>query len=81
MNDQIKFVVEKLNKEPFKKSLTFIQFDSLNGNGLLQHLNEIFTEIEPKNKANIRDEQAEQTAIRMLNFLRVLKYKPNDENM
>lgn len=81
MNDQIKFVVEKLNKEPFKKSLTFIQFDSLNGNGLLQLLNEIFTELEPKNKVNIRDEQAEQTAIRMLNFLRVLKYKPNDDNM
>lgn len=30
---------------------------------------------------DIRDESPDQTAIRMLNLLRILKYKPSDDNM
>ena len=30
---------------------------------------------------DIRDESPDQTVIRMLNLLKVLKYKPSDENM
>ena len=48
MNDQVKFIVEKLNREPFKKNINFINFDNLQGNSLLQLLNEIFAEIDPK---------------------------------
>lgn len=48
MNEQVKFIVDRLNREPFKKSLTFLNFDGLHGNNLLQLLNDIFTEIEPK---------------------------------
>lgn len=104
MNDQVKFIVEKLNREPFKKNLNFISFDNLQGNNLLQILNDVFSEIDPKvrlwfylrvinffnkllwffyyqQKADIRDENPEQTAIRMLNLLKVLKYKPPDEMM
>lgn len=81
MNDQVKFIVEKLNKEPFKKSLNFINFDNLQGNNLLQVLNDVFSEIDPKQKADIRDEAPEQTAVRMFNLLKILKYKPSDENI
>lgn len=81
MNDQVKFIVEKLNKEPFKKNLNFINFDNLQGNGLLQLFNDVFAEIDPKQKMDIRDEGPEQTAVRMFNLLKVLKYKPPDENM
>ena len=48
MNDQVKFIVEKLQNEPFKKSLNFINFDNMQGNNLLQLLNDIFAEIDPK---------------------------------
>ena len=48
MNDQVKFIVEKLNREPFKKTLNFINFDNLQGNNLLQLLNDVFAEIDPK---------------------------------
>lgn len=48
MNDQVKFIVEKLNKEPFNKNLNFISFDNLQGNNLLQMLNDVFAEIDPK---------------------------------
>ena len=48
MNDQVKFIVEKLQHEPFKKTLNFINFDNMQGNNLLQLLNDIFAEIDPK---------------------------------
>ncbi len=48
MNDQVKFIVEKLNREPFKKTLNFINFDNLQGNSLLQLLNDVFAEIDIK---------------------------------
>ena len=81
MNDQVKFIVEKLNREPFKKNINFINFDNLQGNNLLQLLNDVFAEIDSRQKMDIRDEGPDQTAIRMLNLLKVLKYKPNDENV
>lgn len=81
MNDQVKFIVEKLNKEPFKKTLNFINFDNLQGNNLLQILNDVFSEIDPKQKVDIRDEGPEQTAVRMFNLLKVLKYRPPDDNI
>lgn len=81
MNDQVKFIVEKLNRDPFKKNLNFINFDNLQGNNLLQILNDVFAAIDPKQKADIRDEGPEQTAIRMFNLLKVLKYRPQDDNI
>jgi intraflagellar transport protein 81 len=48
MNDQVKFIVEKLNRDPFKKNLNFINFDNLHGNSLLQLLNDIFAEFDSK---------------------------------
>lgn len=48
MNDQVKFIVEKLNREPFKKNINFINFDNLQGNSLLQLLNDVFAEIDPR---------------------------------
>lgn len=50
MNDTVKFIVEKLNREPFRKNLNFISFDNLQGVNLLQLLNDVFAEIDPKVK-------------------------------
>ena len=54
MNDQVKFIVEKLNQEPFKKNLNFISFDNLQGNSLLQLLNDVLSEIDPKVNSFLR---------------------------
>lgn len=48
MSDQIKFIVDNLNKEPFKKSYNLITFDSLEPMQLLQVLNDVLAEIDPK---------------------------------
>ncbi|XP_012878475.1 PREDICTED: intraflagellar transport protein 81 homolog [Dipodomys ordii] len=76
MSDQIKFIVDNLNKEPFKKNYNLITFDSLEPMQLLQVLNDVLAEIDPKQVVDIREEMPEQTAKRMLSLLGILKYKP-----
>lgn len=48
MSDQIKFIVDNLNKEPFRKNYNLITFDSLEPMQLLQVLNDVLAEIDPK---------------------------------
>ncbi|RXG61203.1 Intraflagellar transport protein 81-like protein [Armadillidium vulgare] len=43
-------------------------------------LNDVFTEIDPSNKADIREEEPQDTAVRMFGMLRILKYRPPEEN-
>ncbi|NWR75524.1 IFT81 protein, partial [Centropus unirufus] len=76
MSDQIQFIVEKLNQEPFRKNYNLITFDSLEAVQLLQLLNDVLGEIDPKHAVDIREELPEQTAKRMLSLLGILKYKP-----
>ncbi|TRY65014.1 hypothetical protein DNTS_024666 [Danionella cerebrum] len=76
MSEQIKLIVEQLNKEPFKKNLNLITFDSLEPMQLLQTLNDVLSEIDPKQAIDLREEMPEQTAKRMFTLLGMLKYKP-----
>uniref|UniRef100_W5MJU6 Intraflagellar transport protein 81 homolog n=1 Tax=Lepisosteus oculatus TaxID=7918 RepID=W5MJU6_LEPOC len=76
MSEQIKFIVEQLNKEPFKKNFNLITFDSLEPLQLLQVLNDVLAEVDPKHNIDIREEMPEQMAKRMFSLLGVLKYKP-----
>ncbi|XP_067249626.1 intraflagellar transport protein 81 homolog isoform X2 [Chanodichthys erythropterus] len=76
MSEQLKFIVEQLNREPFKKNFNLITFDSLEPMQLLQTLNDVLAEIDPKQAIDIREEMPEQTAKRMFTLLGMLKYKP-----
>uniref|UniRef100_A0A673MDU7 Intraflagellar transport protein 81 homolog n=1 Tax=Sinocyclocheilus rhinocerous TaxID=307959 RepID=A0A673MDU7_9TELE len=76
MSEQLKFIVDQLNREPFKKNLNLITFDSLETMQLLQTLNDVLAEIDPKQAIDIREEMPEQTAKRMFTLLGMLKYKP-----
>ncbi|XP_057212387.1 intraflagellar transport protein 81 homolog [Triplophysa rosa] len=76
MSEQLKFIVEQLNREPFKKNFNLITFDSLEPMQLLQILNDVLSEIDPKQAIDIREEMPEQTAKRMFTLLGMLKYKP-----
>lgn len=48
MSEQLKFIVEQLNREPFKRNFNLITFDSLEPMQLLQILNDVLSEIDPK---------------------------------
>ncbi|KAM6943796.1 intraflagellar transport protein 81 homolog [Lycodopsis pacificus] len=76
MSEQLKFIVEQLNKDPFKKSFNLITFDSLEPMQLLQILNDVLAEIDPKQALDIREEMPEQTIKRICALLGMLKYKP-----
>ncbi|KAK1892674.1 Intraflagellar transport protein 81 like [Dissostichus eleginoides] len=76
MSEQLRFIVEQLNREPFKKSFNLITFDSLDPMQLLQILNDVLAEIDPKHAMDIREELPEQTIKRMCALLGMLKYKP-----
>ncbi|XP_025079923.1 intraflagellar transport protein 81 homolog [Pomacea canaliculata] len=77
-SEQMKAIVQQLNKEPFNKNYNLISFDSLEPLQLLQILNDVLAVIDPKQKIDIREESPDQTAVRVFNLLRVLKYKPPD---
>ncbi|XP_020784019.2 intraflagellar transport protein 81 homolog isoform X1 [Boleophthalmus pectinirostris] len=76
MSEQLKFIVDQLNREPFKKNLNLITFDSIEPMQLLQILNDVLAEIDPKHAMDIREEMPEQTTKRMCALLGMLKYKP-----
>ncbi|XP_046676776.1 intraflagellar transport protein 81 homolog [Homalodisca vitripennis] len=79
MSDQLKFIVNKLNGPPFNKSYNLISFDSISPEDLLQVLTDVLGEVDVANKVDVRTEEPEQTTVRLLTMLRVLKYKPSSE--
>ncbi|GAB1598445.1 intraflagellar transport protein 81 homolog [Argonauta hians] len=76
MRDQLKFIVQGLNQEPFNKNFNMISFDSLEPLSLLQILTDVLAEIDSKHKLDIRQEYPDQTALRIVNTLKILKYTP-----
>jgi len=75
MSEQLKYVVDHLNEKPFSKNLNLISFDSLQSLQLLQILNDVITEISPEQISDLREEDPEQRVVRMIQFLKVMKYK------
>ena len=79
ISDQLRYIVEKLNREPYNKRLSVIMFDQLDSFSLLQVLNDVLAQVSPEHNVDLREEPPEQMAIRILTFLRVLKYKPRTD--
>jgi intraflagellar transport protein 81 len=44
-----------------------------------QVVTDVLAEVDPSNKVDIRGEDPEQTTVRILEMLRVLKFKPGPE--
>ena len=63
MSEQLKFIVEQLNKEPFKKSFNLITFDCLEPMQLQQILNDVLAEIDPKVNNSLLASTAEATLV------------------
>ncbi|KAK3909016.1 Intraflagellar transport protein 81-like protein [Frankliniella fusca] len=76
MSDQLKFIVEHLNDKPFNKNFNLISFDSSSPDQLLQVVSDVLAEMDPSHSIDIRTEEPEATTLRILNALRILKYKP-----
>jgi len=48
MSEQLKYIVQELNKEPFSKTYNLISFDNLEPLQLLQILNDVLAIVDPK---------------------------------
>ena len=79
MSQQLRYIVDALNKPPFSKQFNLVTFDSLDSFSLLQLLNDVLAEISPEHKLDLREEPPDQTAIRIFSLLRVFKYKPKTD--
>lgn len=73
------FIVNQLKKEPFLKNLTFSSFEALSPLMLLEVLNEVLTEIQPKYTEIIQDKTDGERVQEMINLLSMLEYEPIQE--
>uniref|UniRef100_A0A914WSH3 Intraflagellar transport protein 81 homolog n=1 Tax=Plectus sambesii TaxID=2011161 RepID=A0A914WSH3_9BILA len=76
MADKMRAIVAALNEAPFSRNYNLISFDSLDPQRLLQELSDVLRVIDNQPSIDIRSENAADTAMRIFNTLRILKYKP-----
>ncbi|CEF70549.1 Intraflagellar transport protein 81 homolog [Strongyloides ratti] len=77
--ENIRKLVTFLNAPPFSKNLNLITFDSLKNDKLLQLLSDVLQWITNDSIIDIRSESAEETAIRIFNALRLIRFRaPKD---
>lgn len=70
-------ICEGLNAEPFNRNLTMVKLDTQTPEKLLQTLSDVIGWIQGlPEEIDIRSEMPEETVIRLMNALRVLKYQP-----
>uniref|UniRef100_A0ABL0EJC2 IFT81 calponin homology domain-containing protein n=1 Tax=Rhodnius prolixus TaxID=13249 RepID=A0ABL0EJC2_RHOPR len=79
MSEKIKFIILELSKEPFKKNYNLITFDSLSPEDLLQILSDVLADLDCSSRVDIKSEEPEETTIRLLTMLRILKYDPGSD--
>lgn len=56
MNQQLRFIVDSLNKPPYGRRFNLVSFDSLDSLSLLQVLNDVLAEISPEHSIDLREE-------------------------
>ena len=72
---ELRFIVDSLNSEPFNQRLTLVSLDEKPAIQLLQIVNDVFTHLDSIHLRDLRDENSDQTANRMMTFLGSLNYK------
>ncbi|KAK0419726.1 hypothetical protein QR680_014291 [Steinernema hermaphroditum] len=75
-SDMMKTVLDGLNAEPFNAGLDMVTLSALPNDKLLQHLSNIICWIDSVPIIDIRREGADETALRIFNALRIIRYRP-----
>jgi hypothetical protein len=77
--EEVQFIVNALNQEPFNKGLTMVSFSKKSPLELMSIMQHVFEEISPDQRIDLREESPEMTAQRFFDVLWALKYKfPQD---
>ncbi|WKY14340.1 hypothetical protein Q1695_000132 [Nippostrongylus brasiliensis] len=75
-SESLKFIVENLNAPPFNCNTSLIALDLWPPTALLQQLSDVISWITQTNNIDVTREPAEETALRLLNNLRILRFRP-----
>ena len=71
MSEQLKYIIQELNKPPFNKTYNLISFDTLETLQLLQILTDVFAEIDPKVRSSLHILPVLHLLIRTLDLIHV----------
>lgn len=73
----LRIIIDGFNSAPFNQNLSLIKFDSQLPEKLLQSLSDVICWIQGVNPfIHLRNESPDETAIRIMNALRIFKYPP-----
>ena len=72
--EELREIVMMLNRKPFEMNFTLVSFDEQNPNDALELVNSIFAKLDKKHDVKIKEEGAEKTLERFVEFLRILDY-------
>ena len=74
--ETLRTIVDGLNGPPFNRGLSLVTFDSMPNDKLLQTLSDVFCWIEGMQEIDIRGESPDETTMRIMAALKILKYPP-----
>eukprot|EP01050_Picozoa_sp_SAG11_P024293 SAG11_NODE_5130_length_1656_cov_1.316635_1_plen_480_part_10 len=75
---EIRAIVDRLNEPPFDKGYSLVKFDEQQPHQLMLLLNEVLGEVDAKQKVDMTREDPIMAQNRIIQFLHVLAYKPQD---
>jgi len=70
-------IVDRLREYKFEEDLTLVTFDDKTPQELLILFNNVLKDLSIDHDIDVRDEDPQDTAVRIMNFLPVLNYNPN----
>nr|4LVR_A Chain A, Intraflagellar transport protein 81 [Chlamydomonas reinhardtii] len=74
----VSYIVDSLGLPPFSYQMSLLSFTEKGPQELLQLLSDVFSTISPKHqKVDVAKEVPDQTADRLIGFLKIIKYRPN----
>ena len=71
---EIQMIVERLREYKIEEDLTLVTFDEKNAPELLETLNNVFKQLSKDHDVDVRDEDIQATANRMMEFFPVIQY-------
>ncbi|KHJ91325.1 hypothetical protein OESDEN_08814 [Oesophagostomum dentatum] len=74
--DSLNFIIQNLNAPPFNCNTSLIAFDLWSPTTLLQQLSDVISWITQTNNVDVMKESADETALRLLHHLKILKFEP-----
>mmetsp|Transcript_38421 Transcript_38421/g.101928 ORF Transcript_38421/g.101928 Transcript_38421/m.101928 type:complete len:674 (+) Transcript_38421:14-2035(+) len=77
---EIQMIVERLREYKIEEDLTLVTFDEKNPQELLQTLNSVFQQLSKDHDVDVRDEDIQTTANRLMEFFPVIQYNFQGES-